>query len=299
MKIKYLFLFIVFFSTNIFAQNFDNEIKELSGLMVNAAEENDYVLKQEYVKQFSDLLEKTLKKPNSLYQPFDSIPHMKVIRSNDGMVRIFNWGVPNEKGKYSYYAVVQRRMGDKNSPLSDVFILNDNKENITNPEKEVLQYPDWYGCLYTDIIEKKDVDNRTIYTLLGFDFNNRISHKKYIDILTFNAQGIPSFGVPLFIEGAGGIKTRIIFEYAAQALMHLSYQADQDKIVFSHLFPLVPDKSNDKTFYVPDMAYDGFEFKFDKWMKVKNLKIVKPAFENRPAPTTESEYYKDSINVDQ
>jgi hypothetical protein len=280
MKKEILFLLAFFFGTiTAPAQSagFEQVRAELSELMTNAAAEYDYTQKLAYVASFSTLLQKTLKAPHSMSLSFDSIPHLKVISSKDGILRIFNWGSPKNSGEYLYNTIIQRRMGDGNSPLSDVYILNDIKNDVINPTEEILHYPDWYGCLYYELIEKQDM-GKTYYTLLGFDFNNGISHKKYIDVLTFNPQGIPSFGAPVFI-GGDGIKSRVIFEYSARSVLHLKYHDDVDKIVFNWLYPIVPEKINDKSYYVPDVTYDGYEFLRGKWTKVKNVLLKKKLFE--------------------
>jgi hypothetical protein len=191
-------------------------------------------------------------------------------------LRIFSWGALKEEGKYIYNAILQRRMGDKKNPLSDIYVLNDVKQNVLKPEEEILHYPNWYGCLYSDIIETEEM-GKTYYTLLGLDFNNNVSHKKYIDVLTFNPQGIPSFGAPLFVDETS-IKSRIIFEYSAKSVMQLKFHAKLDKIVFNWLYPIVPEKRNDKSYYVPDVTYDGYEFKSGKWMKVKHVLLKKDRF---------------------
>ncbi|MDR2287528.1 MAG: hypothetical protein LBE04_08680, partial [Prevotellaceae bacterium] len=111
-----------------------------------------------------------------------------------------------------------------------------------------------------------------------FDFNNGISYKKYIDVLTFNPQGIPSFGAPVFFDTEKGIKSRIMFEYSAKSVMHLKYHDDLGKIVFHWLYPIVPERINDKSYYVPDTTYDGYTFKLGKWVKEKNILLKKSRF---------------------
>lgn len=276
MRNSILFLLAVICSSAMSGQSFEQVKSKLSELMTMAAEEYDYAKKQEYVASFSELLQKTLKTPNSLSLSFDSIPHLNVISSKDGVLRIFSWGAPKGDGEYSYSAIVQRRMGDQKSPLSDIYVMNDVKQNVHKPEEEILHYPDWYGCLYSDVIETQDM-GKTYYTLLGLDFNNGISHKKYIDVLTFNPQGIPLFGAPLFVDGTG-IKSRIVFEYSARSVMHLKYHPDVEKIVFNWLYPIVPEKKHDKSYYVSDATYDGYEFRLGKWMKVKNILLKKKRF---------------------
>jgi hypothetical protein len=276
MKNGILFLLAIICNSVISGQSFDQIKNELSELMTMAAEEYDYAKKQEYVASFSALLEKTLKTPNSLSLSFDSIPYLRMISSKDEILRIFSWGAPKNESEYSYNLIIQRRMGDKKSPLSDIYVMNDVKQNVLKPEAEILHYPNWYGCLYYDIIETQDV-GKTYYTLLGFDFNNSISYKKYIDVLTFNPQGIPSFGAPIFFD-TKGINSRIVFEYSAKSVMHLKYYEDLKKIVFHWLYPIVPEKINDKSYYVPDVTYDGYSFKHGKWVKEKNILIKKDRF---------------------
>jgi hypothetical protein len=273
MKNSILFLFATICGFTVSGQSFEQVRQELAEYMTMAAEEYDYTKKQEYTASFSALLQKTLKAPNSMSLSFDSIPHLNVISSKDGVVRIFSWGVPKNDGIYSYSAIVQRRMGDKKSPLTDIYIMNDVKQNVLKPEETILHYPDWYGCLYSDMIETQDM-GKTYYTLFGLDFNNGVSHKKYIDVLTFNPQGIPSFGAPIFIDGKG-IKSRIVFEYSAHSVMLLKYHSNIDKIVFNWLHPIVPEKKNDKSYYVSDVTYDGYEFRSGKWMKVQNVLLKK------------------------
>lgn len=276
MRNSILFLLAIVCNARVCGQSIEQIKSRLSEFMTMAAEEYDYDKKQEYVSSFSELLLTTLKRPNSLSLSFDSIPHLNVITSADGSVRIFSWGSPKGSGEYSYHSIVQRRMGDKKSPLSDVYVMNDIKQNVLKPEEAILRYPDWYGCLYSDIIETQDM-GKTYYTLLGLDFNNSVSHKKYIDVLTFNPQGIPSFGAPVFVDNAG-IKSRIVFEYSARSVMHLKYHPEVKKIVFNWLYPVVPEKRHDKSYYVSDVTYDGYEFRLGKWMKVKNVLLKKSRF---------------------
>jgi hypothetical protein len=262
------------FCNGLAAQSFDEAVDSLSAIMTAAAKDSSYEAKHVYLKSFAELLEKTLKQPKSLYHLFDSVPGMKVIASKDGIVRVFCWGEPLENGEYKYRAILQRRMGGTDSPLSDIYVLEDVGKTLNNPEGEVLHCPEWYGCLYYDIVEKQEGD-KTFYTLMGFNFNNLISYKKCIDILTFNAQGVPSFGAPLFVEEKGRAKCRIILEYSSKAKVYLKYNNKVGKIVFNALHPIVPEKRYDKAFYVPDLVYDGYEFKYGKWTMVRNVLLIK------------------------
>ena len=66
-------------------------------------------------------------------------------------------------------------------------------------------------------------------------------------------------------------KKRIIFEYTRQASMLLKYVTDEHLIVFDHLS--APDAKSKKMMetYGPDMTYDGYRLKDDRWEFVDNL----------------------------
>lgn len=69
-----------------------------------------------------------------------------------------------------------------------------------------------------------------------------------------------------------------MFEYSSRSVLHLKYHKNLDKIVFNWLYPIIPEKKNDKSYYVPDATYDGYEFKYGKWIKVNNVLLKKDAF---------------------
>jgi hypothetical protein len=271
-----LFLFAALICSGASGQSFEQAKSELSSLMTKAREEYDYDAKQEYIASFAELLHRTLKTPGSLDFSFDSIPFLKVISTADGNLRIFNWGAPKSDSEFSYGAIIQRRTDRSDSLSSDIFVLSDKKKQIDSPETKILNCPDWYGCLYSEIIEVRDAKTNS-YTLLGFDLNNGVSHKKYIDVLTFDRQGLPSFGAPVFVDPAG-IKSRVIFEYSAKSVLNLRYIPDLKTIAFNWLYPIVPEKGNDRSYYVPDITYDGYELKSGMWSKVKNVLLKKDRF---------------------
>ena len=242
-------------------------------LMKTAESEPDSA--QIIAEKFAEILEKALKLPGSFSHSFDSVPYLGSLASKDGMVKIYTWGFfrSDIQDKYAYYGMIQHKKRDKGSSLSDVFVLKNVNDKSKNFDRTTLNYPDWLGCIYYEIVEKYDKYDSPIYTLIGFDFNNNVTRKKYIDILTFTKEGFPQFGLPIFIEDRSDPKTRIEFEYSAQSVMVVKYYADLDKIVHNYLHPIIPAMENIKSYYVPDVSFDGFEFKFGKWLKVKNVPV--------------------------
>ncbi|MFW5886668.1 MAG: hypothetical protein ACOCUL_02820, partial [Bacteroidota bacterium] len=143
------------------------------------------------------------------------------------------------------------------------FELNDNSENISNPEFETLSNQNWYGALYYQIIVNKHWLNE-YYTLLGSDLNDLHSKKKLVEILQFGQNDQPVFGNPVFKNREKAV-TRIIFEYSAQANMVLTYDKDREMIIYDHLSPFRPSLKGKYQFYGPDFSYDGLKFENGIW----------------------------------
>jgi hypothetical protein len=254
--------------------HFETAVDSLARLMLAAAAEENTETKRKLGADFAALFEKTLKQPHSFEHDFDGIPHIGTLASPDGKLKIYTWRIPGRDGRSEYHGIIQRRRQTENDSVFDVFVLKDCKAEANAPETKTFEFPDWFGCIYYDMAEKHD-RNQTIYTLIGFDFNDGISYKKYIDVLTFDQQGSPMFGLPLFIDSREGAKKRVIFEYTSQSVMLVRYVRELDKLVFNYLYPIVPEKAGDASYYVPDVTYDGYEYKFGKWLKVKNVPMIK------------------------
>lgn len=250
---------------------FDIALDSMSKLMRMAEVMPEIKKKEELTDAFRELLVKTLKKDSSFNFPLDTIPHVSTLTSDDSLVRIFTWSVPTGRlDEFLYYGIVQHRLA-RSSKISDVFVLDDVKDKVLLPEQEELKYPEWYGCLYYQMVQKND-GKKTYYTLIGGDFNNSITRKKYIDVLTFDRRSNPVFGAPIFLIGKKPQK-RVVFEYTSQSVMLLRYFKDIDKIVFNYLYPIVEEKKDDSRYYVPDVSYEGLMFKLGKWIKIPNVEL--------------------------
>ena len=244
----------------------------MSDLMHKAEASTEITEKEELSGIFKTLLFEELKKEGSFDLSFDTIPHVAQLVSNDGLVRIFSWVIPTQKrGIFNYHCIIQHRM-NKATKISDVFVLEDTKNRIVLPEHEILKYPNWYGCLYYQMVEKIDGKN-VYYTLIGHDFNDGITNKKCVDVLTFDKYANPVFGASIFLLGKKP-QCRALFEYSAQSTMKLAYFNDIDKIVYNYLHPITKEKENDRRYYVPDISYEGLMFKLGKWIKVPNVEMI-------------------------
>ncbi len=146
----------------------------------------------------------------------------------------------------------------------------------------------WYGALYTNIIEIEG-SMKTYYTLLGWNGGNIFSQQKLIEIITVNKKGIPSFGANIFRGYSKARTLRIVFEYAKNAHFTLAYDmqsfaqrsATRDKktkkywtdttytdmIVFNQLIPMDESLAGISQFMVPETSLNsGFMEKDGKWV---------------------------------
>ena len=265
------FVFLCLFSLSLpsFAQNteeqltiYNDSLTKYAPLILNG--ENDSVKQQAQIITHR-LFKTALAIQGSFKHEFDSLPTVAILMSPDKRFRIINWLYRNNDGTFKYYGFIQtyhRRKGSK------VYELFDNSENITNPLNANLNYKNWYGSLYYDIILKKRRGKR-YYTLLSFDGNDNYTTKKIIDVLYFS-RGIPKFGKSILKYEKKTYK-RLIFEYSAQVAVSVRYNKGQKMIIFDHIAPDNPKNDGNFRNYGPDGSYDGLKFKRGKWQYIEDV----------------------------
>ena len=119
---------------------------------------------------------------------------------------------------------------------------------------KTLEYNEWYGCLYYDIIENKIKKDR-YYTLLGWDGHNQTTTKKIIDVLKIKKKKTPVFGADIF----GNKQYRIVLDYSNKYPISLKYDEQLKCIVFDHIEPIDGISKNNFSLYAPTLSYDIFK----------------------------------------
>lgn len=247
---------------------------KLVSIMQEADSTRDFDKKSQLYADFEIMLEQILKDEDRSCCEFDSIPNLSLVASSDKRLMIYSWNIPSFEEKAKYGCIIYHNPKSSKAGENKVFRLTDVRHDTKTPDIALIRSPHWYGCIYYDLIEK-EIDNMTIYTLIGFDANDNFSHRKYIEVLTFDENGAPIFGLPIFLDDRRGLKTRVIFEYTSQSVVMVRYFPAIDKIVYHYLYPIIPEKAGDASYYVPDVTFDGYEYKFGKWLKVKNVPMIK------------------------
>ncbi len=223
--------------------------------------------------KFIHLLDEVLLNDLSFYYSFDSLKEVVRIVSSDKKVRIINWNLYRNGGtQYFYYGFVQWLNPKTNH--CELFELFDKSVNVKSPETYIGDNNKWFGMLYYDIIECGDY-----YTLLGWDCNDKIVSRKFIDVLSFKKGGTPVFGKDVFKFPKKNPK-RIMFEYSSKVVMSLRYNPTATAIVFDHLAAKDEYADGQPQFYGPDFSYDSFAFNNGKWVFVPDVDVKNPRNKN-------------------
>ncbi len=275
------------------------EIKELQKKVFESKKEAD---RFEANKTFLKLWADVLMNPASMDHSFDSIKGVSCLMSGDKKFRIITWNVFKNDGQQAYFGFIQvnNKKVEKKGLFKkittynyEVFPLQDRSATITSPETHVGDPKKWFGMLYYEIV---DCDG--YYTLLGWDGNDNLIQKKFIDVLYFKSDGTPVFGKDVFRIPKKSPK-RIMFQYSAQVAMSLRYNDKRNQIIFSHLSPNDPDNmttlEGQYQYYGPDGSFDAYEQKKDRWVLVEDIDIRNEKGKNdnlnKPDPKKENKLY--------
>jgi hypothetical protein len=219
---------------------------------------------------FTRMLVRALRTKNSFYFPFDSIVNVSKIYAPDSSFRIYTWQLMINENIVRQHGAIQIKTADGSLKL---FGLIDKSDLTKNMYDTIGDNNNWMGAVYYKIIQKK-FNNQNIYTLFGFDENNINSDKKILDILEF-VDDKPVFGKKIFLmekqSSYPKLAARFIMEFKKNASPKLTYDAQQDAIIFDEL---VSETNEPKKRYtlVPDGEQEMFVWRNGKWIHSSRLR---------------------------
>ena len=232
--------------------------------------------------QFTRIFVRALKANNSFNYPFDSLVTISKLVPPDSSFRIFTWQLVVNDNVTRQHGAIQMRTTDGTLKL---FPLIDKTDVIQNIDDTIANNFGWIGAVYYRIIEKQVFD-KNIYTLLGYDENNMNSNKKIIEVLTFD-NGAPVFGGSYFSfqdnSLTKGFRARYIMEYKKNAGPRLTYDPDQDMIIYEHLISETGEPQKKYT-YIPDGDYEGLKWVDGKWVHIEKVFTQKTPEGQEPVP---------------
>jgi len=240
-------------------------------------------------KSLSEGLAQCLKTQNSFHYPFTRMESLSILAPQDSSFRIFTWQMFVNDSVYEYFGLIQM-----NQTESTLFSLTDRSIDMDPPPMQEALPPDqWYGVLYYKL-KQFDTDKGRKYLLLGYDAYQFFDKRKLVEVLSFDKNGQPEFGAPVFEFEAGreSRQHRIIFDYSAEARVKVNWDDEYKMILCDHLIPLSSPFGRGMT-YVPDGSYDGFKLEKGKWVFVNKVFNDVQEEAPRPVPVLDSGRGKD------
>jgi hypothetical protein len=246
----------IFFNLSLIGQRtLRDELFFNADVMITASEAKHRV---QASSEFLDLFRSFLEKPESVKDSLEDLKWVSKL-SVPGKFRIFTWQI-NEESKYPCYGFIQMESGE-------IIELKDSVNPNPDVEFMSLSPENWFGHLYYHL-EPVSRNFDTIYILFGYDKYSAFNQRKVIETLQFVDDKIV-FGNEIFkfpVESSRDlIKTRVGFEYSADAVMSVNYNSEMGLIVFDHLQQVIGQIPGQGPTMVPDGTYEGLRYDGQYW----------------------------------
>lgn len=280
---KTIFSFLTIINVFCFAQKqdsisylFRSAEQDLSLLQKKAFHSRSERDRIEGNKEFIMAWDKIIINPKILQYPFDSLKDISVLSPRNKKFKLITWNLQKDDGTHIFFGYLlvntskEVRTGfmkHETVEAYEYFKLADRSMTIKNPETYIGSPEKWFGMLYTQLIECDDY-----YTLIGWDGNDKLTTRKFVDILYFRQNGDAVFGKDVFKFPRKNPK-RLMFECSSDVVMSVKYDHKRNQIVYSHLGPKQEGNLLEGQFqyYGPDGSYDALELKKGKWVTIEDI----------------------------
>lgn len=282
MKYRFLIFCWLFFSsilqaqedTRMHLQQVEDELKPLAYAILN---EDAFIDRFKADSAFTRGLVRALRTPYSFRYRFDSLTTISQLYAPDSSFRIFTWQIQMEDmNHFRQKGAIQIRTKDGSLKLVPLFDVSKFTEA---PADSVRTHQNWIGAVYYNMIQT-NYNNRNYYTLLGYDENDARSTRKWIEVLTFDANGNPQFGGRYFNYREDDLKPkqpafRFCLEFKKEANAKLNFDPELNMIVLAHLVSEEGDNKKKHTL-VPYGTFEGFKWLGGKWVHQADITEVNP-----------------------
>lgn len=255
-------------------QQIEDELKPLAYAILN---EDQFLDRFKADSAFTRGLVRALRTPHSFRYRFDSLITISQQYAPDSSFRIFTWQIQMEDmNHFRQKGAIQMRTNDGSLKLIPLF---DASKFTEAPFDSVRTNQNWIGAVYYNIIQTT-YNNRKYYTLFGYDENDARSSRKWMEVMTFDANGNPQFGGRYFNYREDDIKPkqpafRFCLEYKKDANAKLNYDPELNMIVMAHLVSEEGDNKKKHTL-VPYGTFEGFKWLGGKWVHQADITEVNP-----------------------
>ena len=260
-------------------QSKEDSLKKFGSLIVQG---EDPVIRLRSDSNFTRVMVRALKTPYSFDYPFDSLITISKLVAPDSSFRIFTWQLVKDDSYCRQKGFIQMKTSDGSLRL---FPLRDISEFTEKPTDTISNHGGWIGAIYYRMITKT-YQSKKYYTLLGYDEHNQRTTRKWIDILSFDENNEPVFGIPKgfsFAEDSIPKKsvTRYLLEYKKDGRARIQFDEEMDMILLDHLISETNEPQKKYTL-IPDGDYEGFIWKNGQWMHIN--KVFTQKLEDGQAP---------------
>jgi hypothetical protein len=299
---RYILIVLFFISSSVKAQLKNEDLKALKSqedslsyysheMVFDSFAENRFHYDSVFIRKFVQ----ALRTSHSFNYSFDSVLTVSKLYAPDSTFRIFTWELQRDESYYRQEGAIQMKTKDGSLKLFPLFDVSD---YTSTPTDSVRTNKNWIGALYYNIV-MKEFKGKKYYTLFGYDDNDVSSTRKWLEVLTFNANGEPVFGGNYFTYKDDELKpqqpvSRFLLEYEKDAHARMVYDPEIDMIVFDHLISESNEPQKRYTL-IPDGDYEAFKWQNGKWVHVD--KLFNQSLQDGQAPRPQP-IYNDKVNPD-
>jgi len=257
-------------------RNFKKTEAALKNLQQNTFFNRDEKIRFESNKEFIALWDGIINDPEILNYSFDSLKEVSFLSPEDKSFKLITWNIykNDETQIYFGYLLVKHVTKIKRGVFKHEkrivytpYKLLDRSSTVRSAENHISGCDKWFGMLYYEMI-----DCGNFYTLLGYDPNDKLVRRKFVDVLYFKSNGKPVFGKDVFKFPRKNPK-RLMFEYSSEVVMSLKYNENRQQIVFNHLASNQEGNllEGQVQYYGPDGSYDALELRKGKWNLIEDV----------------------------
>jgi hypothetical protein len=226
--------------------------------------------------QFNGLFFNLLQQKDAFKYPFERLKNISCHAPLDSAFRIYTWQVVGEKGKTTYYGMIQTK-----AKRPKVFRLQDKSSEIEEPEFATCSPDQWYGGLYYNMKEFKGKNGKQ-YLLFGYNQSPIYERIKFVDILTYR-NGQFTFGAPLFVRKEKENRNRLMLTYGAEAKVRMNFDEASQQIIYDHLISTKHELLG--MTMVPDGDFEGYRLEKGYWTYINDAVRTTPVSSpDRPFP---------------
>lgn len=281
---------------------FRNAEAELADLLAKAFRSKNEKERIEGNRELIAVWDRIVADPRILRYSFEKLKtDISILSPRDNKFKLITWNLHRDDGTHAYFGfllvnnskrVKKGFLRYETEQTYEYFKLSDKSSTVKYPESHVGTPDKWFGMLYTQLVECGDY-----YTLIGWDGNNKLTQRKFVDVLYFRSNGTPVFGKDVFKFPRKNPK-RMMFEWSQEVSMSVKYVEKRDLILISNLSPNQRNGvlEGQYQYYGPDGDFNALVFKKDKWVwtdLVESNSDIEPLKESKkPNPRKQTPLYK-------